>query len=234
MPVDVALLTAALLAGAATFFSPCSVALIPAYAGFFLGLNEQRPEPAWRAAQEGARFGAAAAGGILAMFALGGVLLYVLRAVLGWALVGLGDFISVLGLIAGLAVVALGVLYLVDRGPRALSPLQAPRRRTVGGMASFGVVFALASMGCSLPVWFAVIVQGLAQGPLGALLTVLAFGVGLAGLLALTAVLLSIAHDETRRRLKAIRRWARPIGGIVLILAGSYMIGYYVTAVGVL
>lgn len=229
--VDLALVSAALAAGAATFFSPCSVALIPAYAGFFLGLDEDRPRPPAKAARLGVRFGAAAAAGILALFALGGALLYVVRSLVGLATPRLGSAISILGLLAGVAVLGLGVAYLLDRGPRATSPVRAPRQRTLTAMAAFGVVFALASVGCSLPVLFGVLVQALAQGPLGTLVTVLAYGVGLAGLMAVAGLLLSLAHDETRRRFEAIRGYARPVSGLVLVAAGAYMIWYYVTRV---
>lgn len=227
--VDLALVSAALAAGAATFFSPCSVALIPAYAGFFLGLDQDRPRPTGEAARVGLRFGLAAAGGILALFAAGGIVLYVLRSLLGFATTGLGEAISLLGLLAGVAVFVLGVVYLLDRGPRATSPVRAPRKRTLPAMAGFGVVFALGSVGCSLPVLFGVLVQGLAQGAAGTLATVLAYGLGLASLMAVTGLLLSMAHDETRRRLKAIRRFARPASGLILIAAGIYMFVYYVT-----
>ncbi|PSG97958.1 hypothetical protein BRD56_02925 [Thermoplasmatales archaeon SW_10_69_26] len=227
--VDLALVTAALAAGAATFFSPCSVALIPAYAGFFLGLDEDRPRPTREAARRGLGFGLAAAAGILTLFAAGGLGLYALRSLLDVATPQLGEAISLLGLLASVTVFALGTAYLLDRGPRATSPVRAPRKRSLPAMAAFGVVFALGSVGCSLPVLFGVLVQGLAQGALGTLVTVLAYGLGLAALMAVVGLLLSLAHDETRRRIEAIRPYARPASGLVLVAAGIYMFVYYVT-----
>lgn len=231
MPVDLALLSAAFAAGAATFFSPCSVALVPAYAGFFLGLDQNQPRPTRKAAVEGSRFGGAAAVGILALFALGGLALYLVRAVLAIAVPQLGTVVAGLGLTAGVIVLALGVVSLLDRGPRVQPKLPAPRRRTLSGMAGFGVVFALGSLGCSLPVLFAILVQAFTQSAVGLVATVLAYGAGLAVLMAAAGVLLSIARDEATRRIEAARRYARPASGWILVGAGVYMIGYYVTSV---
>lgn len=229
MPVDLVALSIALSAGAATFFSPCAVSLIPAYVGYFVGLDESRNarRDARAAALAGVRFSGAAAGGILAMFALGGLALFWLRRRFDVRSALVGDAVVYLGVGVGAVLIVLGALMLAGHRFEVTLPLRAPETKTVPSMALFGILFAAGSIGCSLPVFFNVLVTAFAQGPLGAFLTFLAYGVGLAGLMVVVGVGLSVAKEQVHARVRQVVPYVRPAAGVILVAGGLYTIWYY-------
>lgn len=236
MVVDVGLVAFALGVGASTFFSPCSVALLPAYAAFFAGTGgEDEASPALReAAWGGLRFGGAAAVGAGLVFVVGAAAVYLLRTRLG--LLGsqglLGTFTG-LGLVVGLALVGLGLLMLADRGPSLSLPVRAPRRRTASAMVAFGALFAVGSIGCTLPVFLGVLGAALSQGPVGGTAVLGAYGLGLSGLLLVGSLGLAVAEDRVSRALREARRYTRVVSGVLLIVAGIYVVVYYGTRIPV-
>lgn len=236
MAVDLGLVAFALGVGASTFFSPCAVALLPAYVAFFTGTGTARggtrdEAPTGRAAAWGGlRFGAAAALGAGILFAAGAAGVYLVRTRLGLLdSQGLLGAVAGLGLAVGLVLVALGVAMLLDRGPTVRLPLRAPRRRTVPAMVAFGGLFALGSIGCTLPVFLGVLGAALSQGPVGGTAVLAAYGLGLSGLLLVGSLALAVAEDRVTRALRRARRYARPASGALLVLAGLYVLVYYGT-----
>lgn len=234
MSVDPVVLGFAFSMGVATFFSPCSVALIPAYVGYFVGLEgpgaKERPTRASLAA--GARFGGAAAAGILALLAAAGGLIWLARTRFSLSSERLLETVTGAGYAVGVLLVVLGLLMLAGRGPTVTLPIRAPRERTLLNMAGFGVVFAVASMGCTLPLVFSVIAQAATQGALGGFLTVLAFGAGTAVLMFVVSLALSLGQETARARLRVAMRYAKPASALLLVAAGVYVVYYYATLPG--
>lgn len=231
MAVDAGLVAFALGVGASTFFSPCSVALLPAYAAFFAGTGDDGDDRSMRAsALGGLRFGTAAAAGAALVFAVGAVGVYLLRTRLGLlGSRGLLEAFTGLGLAVGLALVALGLLMLADRGPSFTLPVRAPRRRTVPAMVAFGALFALGSIGCTLPVFLGVVGAALSQGPLGGTAVLAAYGLGLSGLLLVGSLGLAVAEERVSGLIREARRHTRVVSGALLVAAGVYVIVYYGT-----
>ncbi len=222
------LLAVAFATGVATFFSPCSVALVPAYVAWFVGLDGSEAEGAGAGGvRAGVRFGVASAGGILAVFLLFGALVLGLRAVAGGTPAGVGEAARTLAVGVGVVLVVLGGLMLVDRSPSVSLPLRAPRERTVSGMVGFGAVFALGSLGCSLPLFLAVSAQALSAGPVGGVLTFLAYGLGVAVLMLAVAVLLTVARERTEAWVREAVPRVRVASGVLLVAAGGYVLWYY-------
>ncbi len=231
MVVDVALVAFALSVGAATFFSPCAVALLPAYAAFFTGTTsrERDARPLFESAWMGARFGAAAAVGALFLFVVGTAAVFLLRTQLGVVQTPeLARAFTVLGVGVGVVLIGLGVLMLSARAPSVTLPLRAPERKTMGAMVTFGGLFALGSMACTLPLLFGVIGAAITQPPAGSVLVMGAYGVGLAGLLFVASVALSVAEDQARTYIRRAQRYVKPVGGALLVGAGAFVVYYYV------
>ncbi len=231
MVVDLGLVSFALGVGAATFFSPCAVGLLPGYAAFFTGTEGSGAEDRSWVVSLGAgfRFGGLAALGAVLLFGVGALGVYVLRTRLGvldsgGLLVGF----SWLGLLVGFAFVVLGVAMLVDRYPRVSLPVRGPRERSGVAMVAFGGLFAAGSMGCTLPLFLGVLGAALGQGPLGSVLVLSAYGVGLSGLLLATGVGLTVAKDQVERWLRGVKPYVRPVSGVLLLAAGVYVVGWYV------
>lgn len=213
--------------GLGTFFSPCAVALLPAYVGYFAGVGPRQTTDRgdmWRA---GLRFAAAASLGILGTFVVFAGAVYAARLLFEVRSVLLARFFGYLALAVGVAVIGLGMLMLSGRGPAFVVRLQAPKQKTFTGMLAFGTLYALASLGCTLPLLLSVLFNAILLGPTGGTVLIGAYAVGFAGLMFVGTVALSVAQDASRRTLDRVMPYVRPVSGIVMIAAGAYVLYYY-------
>jgi len=127
-----------------------------------------------------------------------------------------------------LAVVVLGVVQVLDiRMPSLALPLGVTAQRGVPiGIAVFlyGFGYALASTGCTLPLYVSITVLPLTSGFSGAaLLTFLAFASAMAILMLLTTLLFGLAKQEIVAAFQRSTAWIKRASGVVLILSGLYL-----------
>ena len=137
--------------------NPCGFAMLPAYLAYFLGVDgHASPSPGPTgvgAASPQASFGTAlrvagaVSAGFLAVFALAG---------LAVELTSLPVYENVpwISIVIGAGLFVLGVAMLGGFEPNVRLPRleQGGRKRTVGSMFLFGVSYAIASIGCTLPL----------------------------------------------------------------------------------
>src|SRR5690606_35726011 len=128
--------------------NPCGFAMLPAYLSFFLGLEGSDADEPRASVAQAVRVALAVAAGFLAVFALAGAAVELTSLPvyenMPWISIVIGLGLLVLGL-AMLAGFELNVrLPRLDRGGR---------ERTVGSMFVFGVSYAVASVGCTLPLF---------------------------------------------------------------------------------
>jgi len=152
------------LAGLGAFFAPCAFGLFPGYISYYLAAS---PYPERERLGRSLRLGLACAGGSIVFFALVGVAITLIGGAVAPYLIATKPFIA-------LAVVALGVILLADlRLPAlALSVRTNPERKRSPATAIFfyGFGYALASTGCTLPIYVSVTVLPLTSGYSGAAL----------------------------------------------------------------
>ncbi len=211
------------LAGIGAFFAPCAFALFPGYVSYYL-----------TAAGDGGGIGrslgfglACAAGGVV-FFGLVGTVITLAGGAVSSYLIATKPFIA-------LAVAGLGVAQLADlRLPSLALPLGLGTGRSVPVAAAvflYGFGYALASIGCTLPLYVSITVLPLTSGyPGAALLTFLAFAVAMAILMLVTTLLVGLAQQNLIRSLQRSAIWVKRASGVVLILAGLYLGYYYVRA----
>ncbi|MGQ9582784.1 MAG: redoxin family protein [Thermoplasmatota archaeon] len=214
----------AALAGAASFFSPCSFPMLPGYMTFYL-----------KSAGERVSYKRAASGGTVA--ALGILSVYIS---IGAVVVALGSavlpYVSLLQPIIGAMLLPLGVLLLLPISfstGRILKRIQGAQegRGHYAGLFLYGMGYAAASQGCTAPVFAAVILFALLSGSL-------IVGVGVLLLYAVVAALLMVAvtllvaglRKGVLSRLKASTEVIKKTSGVVLILVGVYLLLYYAWA----
>ena len=215
----------AVLAGVASYFSPCSFPMLPGYMTYYL-----------RDSQVKESYGKAAAGGAVA-----GMGIMTVYGVIGVVAVAAGNivmkYVTYLQPIIGVVLLALGVLM--------LTPLQffnsgkfteSMQNRMQGkgyyfGLYLYGLAYGAASQGCTAPVFIAIILIGFLSGSLMA-------GIGVLLLYSLTAALLMVAvtvlvaglKKGVLAKLKSQTENIKKASAVVLIIVGAYLIGYYLVA----
>ena len=210
------------LAGAGAFFAPCAFALFPAYVSYYLTVSGEGGGLA-----RALGLGLACAAGGVTFFALVGGIITAVGGGIGPYLVGTKPFVA-------LAVVGLGVVQLLDvRMPSlALRLAGESTTRPAGAVFLYGFGYALASTGCTLPLYVSITVLPLTSGYSGAaLLTFVAFAAAMAILMLVTTLLVGLAKQNLLAAMQRSAVWIKRASGVVLILAGLYL-GYYYVAAG--
>lgn len=195
----------AALAGATTFFAPCAFPLLPGYLAFYVG------DDASGGLRRAAAVGLLASAGFFAVFA---VLAGVVVAVGASALRN----VSLLEPVVGAVLVVLGVAMIRGwTGPHVALP---ERRHGAPAYFLFGVVYAVAAAGCTAPVFVAVALLGISNGPVAAVATLGAYAGGMSLLMVGVTALAALGRDGVLRRLSANTGRVTRVAGALLVLAG--------------
>lgn len=218
MPLDPVFITFSFLAGLQAFFAPCSVALIPAYVGYYVS-EETGGRTRGRQLLFGLKAGAFASLGLLTIYLLFGLLL---------AFVGklLAPFIPWIELVTGGGLLFLGVAVLLGYEFSLKLPFTI---RAAGSSARrfyfFGVVYALGAVGCTLPIFLLVIFQALVQqGVIGGLLNFVAYTVAMVSLMLLFSLIAAVSKTALTRFLNRYMAAIQKSAGGLIVLAGVYMV----------
>ena len=211
-------------AGVATFFAPCAFPLLPGYVAFYLGDGE---ESARSVGGVGRLRRAAVVGGLasLGFFLVYGVLAAVVAALGAGALAD----VAVLELVVGGTLVALGSAMASGRVDTTVFHLSLPRRRrSPTGFLLFGVVYGVAAAGCTAPVFVALALFALGNGPLAAVVTLGAYALGMATLMLAVTLLSALGRDRILRRIQRNTGLVSRLAGVLLALAGLTQVYLYV------
>lgn len=211
----------ALTAGMLAAVNPCGFALLPAYVSLLV-LGDDTPSRA-AAVRRALLATVAMTAGFTAVFAVFGI---AVAPVAGQVQEHLPWFTVVFGLL----LVGVGGWLLAGRALPALLPKlrRAPTvSRSLPSMALFGGAYAIASLGCTIAPFLAIVVSAFRSGsPLEGTLLFAAYAAGMGaivGVAALTVALTRTARVGTLRRLGAV---ASRLGGALLLLTGAY-VAYY-------
>ncbi|MGI8516793.1 MAG: cytochrome c biogenesis CcdA family protein [Acidimicrobiia bacterium] len=218
-----AILSVALAAGMVATVNPCGFAMLPAFLSFAL------TDGATRSRARVAKVALAMSAGFLVVFAVVGSLVAMgLRAIV--------SVIPWLALAVGIALLILGLGQLGGKRllPYLTGPAQVRRDSSMKGMFAFGVAYALASLSCTLPIFLSLIGTAVAASSGSqALLIFLTYGLGMA----LVVVGITLAVAEGRRsiveRIRSFGRRLDLISGWVMLLAGAFIVWYWVTVLSV-
>lgn len=212
------------LAGIGGFFAPCAFALFPGYVSYYLSASGDAGS-----VRRSVGLGLACAAGAALFFALVGVAITLVGGAISPYLIATKPAIA-------LVVVVLGVVQALDvRMPSLALPPGMTAARGVPVAAAvflYGFGYALASTGCTLPLYVSITVLPLTSGfSAAALVTFLAFASAMAILMLVTTLLVGLAKQQLLATFQRSAAWIKRASGVVLILAGLYL-GYYYVAAG--
>ena len=216
MSVDIPGIAFALTTGVFTIFSPCGYALLPGYVSYDLGSSISRARALYG--------GLSCTLGLVTVFSAVGLLASALGSLVP-------SLIPLLDLVAAVLLIALGLATLLElRLPYITVPVKPSKRRGLAGFYLFGVVYGLAGVGCSAPLFLSVLLYAAGRGVLNGLLTFVAYAVGMGVPLVVTSVLVAEAKEYAISRMASLTPGLRKLSGAVLVLVGLYLIYlYYVT-----
>jgi cytochrome c biogenesis protein CcdA len=218
-------LAIAFTSGMVATFNPCGFAMLPAYLGTFLGLEDDTTDTSSR---------------ILRALSVGGALTLGFVVVFGLLGVGLSTVESIfqiqveeklpwVTMLIGVALVGLGVALLSGRHLTvALPKLEKGTRGTeLGSMFLFGVSYAVASLSCTLPIFLAIVSQTFSRDSfLDGVAVYIAYALGMGLVLMSLTLLLAFAKHSMVHSMKRILPYVDRVAGGLLVLAGGY-VAYY-------
>jgi cytochrome c-type biogenesis protein len=221
-----------LAAGAAAAFNPCGIAMLPAYVALLLG----RDGGAGRAEAVGWPGGLAAGGamtaGFLAVFGLAGAAGSVALPLLAGAL-------PYLGVAIGAALLGLGGVLLAGRGfgsgrlgrlGERLTPAAGSGLR---GAFVYGLAYSLASLGCTFPLFAALVAGAASSGSWaggGRAFALYALGMGV--VVTAVSVAATLLREALQAVLKQVMPWIGRLSGAVVLAMGAYLLQYWLAGPG--
>jgi cytochrome c-type biogenesis protein len=207
---------AAFAAGLLSFASPCVLPLVPGYLSVLTGGESVRPKSDRRT---GAILGPAA------IFCLSFILVFVVLGLFAQGLSApLRDQRGTLDVIAGVLLIAMGVVFLVSPFVpllnRSIRPDALMRRAGTGGPLVAGMAFAVAWTPCAGPILGAILTAAATQsGVGGGAFLLLAYGLGLA----VPFLAAALALERVTNAARIIRNHytvITAVGGVLLIVIG--------------
>ena len=218
----------AFAAGMASAVNPCGFAMLPAYLGLYLGSN-QEAQPT-RQFGKALLVGLSVTAGFVVLFGAAGMIIALgarsaVVGILPWLGLGIGIVLAVTGawLLGG------GKLY-SGLAARAASRIGDPSRVSPKGYFLFGVSYGVASLGCTLPIFLTVVGTSLAVSDLGASFgQFLLYALGMGMVIMALTLGMAIAKGAMVGAVRKALPYVQPIGAWLMVIAGAYIVFYWLT-----
>ena len=228
--MDLATLAYPFSLGLVAAFNPCGFALLPAYLGYFIGVEQSddaRPSSGAQALGAMLRAMAVAltltAGFVVVFGAFGALFETVLSQ--GTVLDRIGYVTIAIGVIMAL----LGLWLLAGRAINLRLPKmnRGTGSRGLGSVFMFGVSYAVVSLSCTIGLFIAAVATSFsADGVANGTANFVAYGVGMGAVITFLTLALALARSSVVPAMRKMFRWINPVSGLVLIASGVYVANY--------
>ncbi len=212
--------------GMVALINPCGFALLPAYLGFFLGLEDDEAEKRSiiLSLNRSQTVGLSMSAGFLAVFGILGLFL-------AGTITGLQEsgWLPRATVVIGIALVGLGIAMFAGFQPLVSIPKlnKGGGSRSVGSMFVFGISYAIASLTCTIGIFLSAIGTSANGASFGARFgSFISYGVGM-GLLA-TVLTLAVGFGKKGlvNRFRSLLPKINLISAFVLVIVGIYVALY--------
>jgi cytochrome c biogenesis protein CcdA len=222
--IDSNTLGLAFLQGMVASINPCGFVLLPTYLLFFLGVQAAEQVADQRASMRRALVvGSAVSAGFVAVFLVVGVITETIDT---WLLSN-AKYATV---VIGVAFVVLGIAMLAGYRPRFATPhLDAGgRTRSVGSMFVYGIAYAVASLGCTMPLFLVTVFgTGRREGFAAGVANAVFYGAGMGLVVIALTVSLAGANQLLLGALRSAMRYVDLVAAAFLVLSGVYLLYYF-------
>ncbi len=246
----------AILAGVASFFSPCAFPMLPGYMAYFLGLQTSMKEQSKRSLYKRAVFGGISGGiGIIFIYLVIGIIVLAFGS-------AVASYIPLLGPIVGVILIILGILMMTNVQYTALvrpfqvlaSKLKRKKKEDnqtaeAAGDAEkgsdeakgyyiklfrYGVGYGAAASACVAPLFIVLVTTASAASITGTfldgLIVLLLFAFVVIGLMVAITIALTIFGQKATQSLSKYTEIIKKVSAIVLIIVGIALIAFYYAA----
>ncbi|NBT25991.1 MAG: hypothetical protein EBT09_05460 [Actinobacteria bacterium] len=194
--------------------NPCGFAMLPNYLIYFLGMDDPNETPT-SSIRRSVRIGLSVSSGFLAVFLVVGVVS------------------KYLALVIGLGLVVVGIRMLFGWKPKFAVP-QSPQQldRTTQSMFVYGVIYAVASIGCTIgflttAIFGSFSTHGVASG----VISVVLYGLGMSLFVTVLTVLLGLARQGLVISIRKVLPFISQLSAIFMVLTGLYLSWYWFVAI---
>ena len=215
-------------AGMVSTVNPCGFAMLPAYLGLYVGSNDPQagaPKKIFRALL----VGIVVTSGFVILFGLTGTIVSAgaraIISVIPW--VGLGIGILLVGV--GSWLLGGGKLYTAFASQTA-SRIGTPGQVSIKEFFLFGLSYGIASLSCTLPIFLSVIGVSLAGTSIAtSIRQFILYALGMGLVIILMTVSMAIFKELIVRFLRKTQPFVQPVSAVFMIIAGCYIVYYWMT-----
>jgi cytochrome c biogenesis protein CcdA len=224
----------AFAAGMVSTVNPCGFMMLPAYLGLYVGSagEEEKKLSLTQRLAKASVVSVAVGLGFVVLFGAAGIVISAgaqsIVEIFPWVGLGVGAVLT----IAGGYIMAGGKLYTAFATQTA-SKIGDPRDASLKGYFLFGLSYATASLSCTLPIFIALISSSLATGNfIDAAGQFLVYALGMAFVITVLTLSLALAQNQVSTALRKVLPHTNMISSILLLVAGGYIVFYWLTEGG--
>ena len=218
----------AFAAGMVASVNPCGVLMLPSYVMYQLRTEGARSSTARRALRAVLIAAVVTAGFILIFAAVGGII-----AAGGQWLVSSFPYV---GLIIGVVMAALGIWILATGKTLSIlgaGPVSIERERNLKNGFVFGIVYAVGSLSCTLPIFLVVVGTSLTGGGLASSFgQFIGYALGMGAIIFLVTIGAALFRRAMGRWMRLVTPYIHRVSAMFLIGAGAYLLYYWLFVSG--
>lgn len=215
------------LLGVMAAVNPCGFVLLPTYLIYYLGMEMGRgDETTVNTLRRSLVVGTSVSAGFVGLFLIVGIISRAFTTVIR-------DNAKYAALIIGIGLVAMGIAMFRGWKPPVAQPdVSVQRKRTIWNMVMFGVVYAIASIGCTIGLLISVILGSVNRhGFVSGVVSIVLYGAGMGLLVTSLTVALAFARVGLVGALKRSLRWFDRVSAGFVVLTGVYLTWYWFGAI---
>ncbi len=214
------------ITGVMAAVNPCGFVLLPTYLVYYLGLELGEQNDRGTVLRRALTVGTSVSAGFVGLFLIVGIISRAFTTVIR-------DNAKYAAVVIGIILVAMGIaMFFGWKPPIAQPDVSMKRKRTVWNMALFGVVYAIASIGCTIGLLISTILGSVGRhGFVSGVLSIVLYGLGMGLLVTSLTVALAFARVGFVKSLKRSFAWFDKISAGLVTLTGLYLTWYWLGAI---
>lgn len=235
MELDLTRLYFSFTVGVAAFFNPCGFVMLPSYVSYYLSAGGGEDHSLPIRLQRGLSLGGSVSAGFMIVFAVVGVLLSfigsLIASYLPWVAVGIGGLLILFG-----AWMLFGKTVMLPWHPEAMvqKRMQEQNQQGLTFYFLYGISYAIASIGCTIPIFIIVVANAFSLSPLNGLIHFLAYALGMTLMMLGLSLIMAISKQPLMRFVAPVMKAMRWVTPLILMAAGGYLIYYQLVIGGLL